>query len=208
MREVKNTILMRFLAPVALSFSMCLHGACLDEARSEQSVGTGSSAPKASLKAKLPGGVKGEDDVGKLPTFIKSDTLSLKSDQRTFRYEGNVEVRQGDMILTCKTLDGFYSTQNQIDRLIALGNVVIVKGDGTRANGEKAVYESSTRAVTLTDNPELQQNGSILTADSITIFMKDNRSVATGSVRVKLVKKDAGTGESPTSLLALGKGGK
>lgn len=128
-----------------------------------------------------------EEGFDKLPTYIKSDTLTLKSEEKLFVYSGNVEVLQGDMTLTSDILEGTYDENNKIQQLVARQNVVIIKGDGIRAHGERATYEAATETVLLTENPELQQNGSVLTADLIKIFLKENRSAAEGSVRVKLV---------------------
>ncbi|MCO6430763.1 MAG: hypothetical protein J5J00_07870 [Deltaproteobacteria bacterium] len=130
-----------------------------------------------------------QDDFSDLPTFIKSDNLTLKSEERLFIYSGQVEVKQGDMILNSDTLEGRYSKDNKIEQLVAKDNVIIVKGDGIRANSQRAVYDAATETVTLTESPELQQNGSVLTADTIKIFLKDNRSTAEGAVRVKLEKE-------------------
>lgn len=129
-------------------------------------------------------------DFDKLPTYIKADTLLLKSAEHIFVYNGNVEVKHGDMIITSDSLEGKYDQSNQIQQLVALKNVTITRGEDVRANGERAVYEKSTESVTLTENPELVQNGSVLSADTIKIFLKENRSVAEGEVRVKLIKKE------------------
>ena len=127
----------------------------------------------------------------KLPTNITSDTLTLRQEDRVFVYSGNVNVTQGDMTLTSKTLEGTYNEQNQIEKLIARGDVLITKAD-IKATSQQALYEAKTATVTLLDNPELEQNGSVLTADKIKIFLDDNRSQAEGQVRVKLINKDGG----------------
>lgn len=162
------------------------------------------SEPRASLgqeevgkSEKAPGkkGSKNEivpSDFGELPTFIKSQTLSLRSVDRVFVYSGSVEVKQGDMTLTSDELEGFYDQNNKVEKLIAKQNVVIVKGDNIRATGQKAIYESKSETLTLTENPELQQDESVLTADLIRIFLKEDRSTAEGDVRVKLVGKGKG----------------
>ena len=139
-------------------------------------------------------------DFGKLPTYIKSDSLQLKQSERYFVYSGNVEMKHGDMTITSNTLEGSYDEQNKLKKLIAKTNVLIVKGDGIRGTGELATYEAAANTVTLTENPELSQNGSVLTADAIKIFLKDNRSEATGQVRVKMIDKNVNT-----DLLGAGK---
>ena len=156
-----------------------------------------SSKPEKSATAAL-GGL--EQNIGKLPTFIKADSLSLKSDSRTFAYSGNVEVTQGDMTLTAQTMEGNYDENNKIKQLMAKGNVLITKGPEIRATGQRAIYDAATETVVLTENPELQQDGSILSADRIRVYLSENRSVGEGTVRVKLIQKNQ-TSVDPSSVL-------
>ncbi len=147
-----------------------------------------------------------DDDFGKLPTYIKADSLTFKNKERNFVYSGNVEVTHGDMILTSNLLEGNYDESNQIKDLTARQNVTIIKGEDMRASGEQAIYDKTTDTMVLSDNPELQQNGSVLTADRIRIYMKENRSVAEGQVRVKLIKgEDSEDKDKPGGLKALKK---
>ncbi len=121
------------------------------------------------------------------PTYINSNSLTLKSDQRLFQYTGKVQVKHGEMTLNADFLDGKYNDKNQIQELVARKNVVITKGDAMKARCERAVYNAQTNVITLMENPELEQNGSVLAADAIKVFLDENRSVAEGQVRVKVV---------------------
>lgn len=141
-----------------------------------------------------------EIDFKKAPTNITSNSLSLKSDKRVFVYTGNVTVTQADMTLTCDALEGTYDENNQIERLTALKNVLIVKGDKIRAKGNRAVYTAKDSTMVLTDNPSVEQNGSTLTADLIRIYMQENRSVAEGQVKVTLMNgTPAAPGAAPVA---------
>jgi lipopolysaccharide transport protein LptA len=122
------------------------------------------------------------------PTYVKSDSLTLNSKERLFTYVGNAEVRHGDMTMTCDTIQGRYDQNNQIQTIAAVNNVVITKGENIRATSQKAIYDAAAETVTLSENPELQQGESVLTADAIKLFLRDNRSEAEGEVRVKVVK--------------------
>lgn len=137
-------------------------------------------------------------DFDDLPTFIKSNSLSVNSDKNVFQYLGNVEVKKGDLTLTSEKLDGTYDENNQIKTLIARNNVVITKGDAIRATSKTATYEKATDTMVLTDSPEIHQNDSVLTADVIKIFLQENRSVAEGQVNMKLIKPKAAPSPSPT----------
>jgi len=101
------------------------------------------------------------------------------------------------MTLTCAEIEGRYNEKNQIDTINARKDVVIVKED-IRGTAQKAFFDAASNSITLSENPEIHQNGSILSADSIKICLNENRSVAEGTVRVKLMDKTSG-GE-PISL--------
>jgi lipopolysaccharide transport protein LptA len=129
-------------------------------------------------------------DLSKAPTNISANSLTLLNDKRTFTYEGNVVVTQADMTLNSDFLDGSYSEKNEIEKIIARSNVIITKGPDMKANGQRAVYDAIARTIVLTESPSVEQNGSILTADLIRIFVDENRSVAEGNVKVTLKSTD------------------
>lgn len=136
-----------------------------------------------------------DESFGKLPTNVSADSLSFNPKNRVFAYQGNVVVTQGDMKLTSKTLEGNYNETNQLQKLIARGDVMITKQD-IKASGQTATYDAPAGIVILTDNPQLAQNESILTADRIKIFINENRSQAEGDVRVTFVQSST-TGLNP-----------
>lgn len=122
------------------------------------------------------------------PTIITSNNLSLDTKSRIFTYTGNVKAIQGDLTLTSEELEGYYDEKNQITQIIAKRNVVITKGPDTTATGGKGVYTAKDRTIVLTQSPTLEQKGSKLESDVVTVFLDENRSEASGTVRVKLVK--------------------
>jgi lipopolysaccharide export system protein LptA len=128
-------------------------------------------------------------DFGKLPTNITSDTLTLNAKTRIFTYKGNVTVTQGDMTLVSKVVEGSYSEKNEIQKIVARGDVVITKAE-IKATSQLATYDAVVGIITLTENPQLQQGESVLIADRIKVYVRDNRSQAEGNVRVTFVKKD------------------
>lgn len=60
---------------------------------------------------------------------------------------------------------------------------------GVHATSEVADYDANTSEVVLTVNPSVEQDGSVLTADKITVLLNENKSKAEGQVRVRLVKR-------------------
>jgi lipopolysaccharide transport protein LptA len=125
-----------------------------------------------------------------VPTVITSKTMSLNSSKKTFIYEGDVSLVKDDLKMNSKKLLGKYNESQGIDELTALEKVVITKGTQIKARSNKAVYDKKTETMILTEHPEVTQEESILTADVVRIFLKENRSLAEGNVRVKLIQKD------------------
>ena len=136
------------------------------------------------------------------PTFIDSDSLTLNSETRIFTYIGNVHVKQGDMTLTSDQLDGKYGEDNKIQQMVAKNNVTITKGAGIKATSNRAVYDASKDMVTLMDNPQLFQDGSILSADIVKVYLQENRSLAEGQVRMKLIKSPEAVAKSASATPA------
>jgi lipopolysaccharide transport protein LptA len=134
----------------------------------------------------LVGKSKGQSDS---PVYIKSDTLDLNSKSRIFSYRGNVEVKRDDLIITAKVIDGYYTADNKIEKMIAKDNVVVTRGEGLRSVSNRAIYKVDANIIELTEKPELFKDGSVLAADKITIYVKEDRSEAEGNVRVRVVKQ-------------------
>ncbi|HMO02219.1 MAG TPA: LptA/OstA family protein [Oligoflexia bacterium] len=133
----------------------------------------------------------------KQPTYVTSDKLNLYSNRRFFEYLGNVVVTKGDLIIHSDILEGTYDENNQVEKLIARSNVRITKGENIKANSQKATFFAHNDTVELTENPQVEQEGSVLNADLVRIFLKDNRSEAEGKVSVKLVEKGAPATPTP-----------
>lgn len=124
----------------------------------------------------------------KVPIFINSDKLSANSAKRIFSYDGNVELRRGDVFVTSDRLLGFYDSNNEIETIIFERNVVITRGAELRASSEKAEYDVKSEIIEMTENPEIAQAGNVLSADKVLLFVLENRSEAAGNVRVKLIR--------------------
>jgi lipopolysaccharide export system protein LptA len=128
----------------------------------------------------------------KEPISIDAQQLSLDTEARTFQYKGSVKVVQGDLTLLADQMDGAYTEDNQITSIIAVGNVDITKGPEIKATSDRAVYDAQAKIVTLTENPQLTQKGSTLSADTVKVFLLENRSTAEGTVKVKINNPEDG----------------
>lgn len=138
------------------------------------------------------------EDLKDKPVYISADSLHIDNEKRQFQYRGNVKVEQADMTLLAEIMSGSYSEKNQIEKIVATKNVTISKGATIKASSQRAEYDAQSAIVTLTENPQIEQEGSVLSADAIKIYLNENRSEALGQVRVTMIKRP---GESATSPL-------
>lgn len=139
-------------------------------------------APKDSVTTKV-------NHDSSLPTTITSDTLTLRTQEKKFIYKGNVVMAQGAMTVTCNTLEGTYTENNEIEDLTALGSVIITKGDELEARGERADFDNERQIVTMTQNPSVLKGKSQLNADLIKVFLETEETIAEGRVQMKIIQE-------------------
>lgn len=126
----------------------------------------------------------------KPPIFISSKKADLNSKDRIFNYRENVEVVREDLTITADLVVGKYNDQNEMEVITCEQNVVITKGDTLRSTSNRAVYDVKSARIVLTENPEINDHGNILSADKVIIFVDEDRSEAEGNVRVKVTKSN------------------
>ena len=136
---------------------------------------------------------------GQGPMVIHSDTLEADDKKRTITFTGNVEAKREDFTVYCQNMVIYYEKSpakkgseepsTQIEKIVASGNVKIVRAEGGVATGEKAVYFQKYEKVVLSGNPVVKQKGDSVEGDRITLFLKEDRSVVESSPdkRVKAV---------------------
>ena len=139
----------------------------------------------------LPMGIPSEE-----PIVIHSDTLLFDQQQRMITFKGKVKARTEDMKVDCQKMI-VYLRENpsssstvesgRIEKIIALGDVVIITSDGGIARAGKAVFYQSEEKAVLTENPSVQQGPDLVEGHRIVMYLKENRSVIEGSAskRVK-----------------------
>jgi lipopolysaccharide transport protein LptA len=162
------------------------------------------ASAKASAQTNIESALKGDPSQAAEPMLITSETFQLDSKNQRFYYRNNVEVVKGDLVITADLMTGRYDKNNNLEEIVCENNVVITRGDRLRATSNKASYDIPKDRIVLTEGPELNDRGNVLTADRVTLFVKEDRSEADGHVKVKVLKSD----EQGGGLMGKVKGGK
>ena len=124
-------------------------------------------------------------------TEIKSDSLEIDFKQNMVTFTGNVDAKSDNMTINCQKMLLYYKNQSGnkaadkddtgVDRIIATGEVKITRPDGGLATAEKAVFYGDDEKVVLTGKPVVRQGNDFVEGSTITMFLKENRSIVEGS---------------------------
>jgi len=140
-----------------------------------------------SLVAALAGGAGAQErtgvsprDLGSRPIDVTADRLSADSARNIVTFEGNVVARQADVTLYADRIQAGYSRESgSIDRIEAEGNVRFVQ-EGREARSAKATFHNLEQRVVLSGDATLRQGQNTVQGETVTIFLRENRSVVTG----------------------------
>ena len=140
-----------------------------------------------SLVAALGGGAGAQEraaessrDPGSRPIDVTADRLSADSVRNTVTFEGNVVARQADVTLHADRIEAGYSRESgSIDRIEAEGNVRFLQ-EGREARSARATFHNLEQRIVLSGGATLRQGQNTVQGETLTIFLRENRSVVTG----------------------------
>ena len=125
-----------------------------------------------------------------LPVEVTADTLAVNQQDGTAIFNGNVRVSQGEMKLAAAEVLVVYSEQNSsIQRLEATGGVTLVSGPDA-AESERADYDITSGTIVMTNNVLLTQGTNALTADKMTVNLRDGTAQMNGRVKTIFQNSD------------------
>jgi lipopolysaccharide export system protein LptA len=120
------------------------------------------------------------DEPGRQPIEITADRMLADSARESVTFEGNVVAHQADVTLYADRLHAEYSRASRvIEKITAEGNVRVVQGD-KEARAARGVFYNLEQRIVLTGGAELAQGENLLKGDTVTISLRENRSVVTG----------------------------
>ena len=122
-------------------------------------------------------------------TEITSEKLFFDYEAKEAVFTGSVIVNDPDLYMTGDKLTVFLTAEDEIERLVAEGNVEI-KMEGMQSRSGKAVYTLADSKVVLTDTPQVSREGSVLQAEKVTYWRLENRLEAFPRARVIMFQED------------------
>jgi lipopolysaccharide export system protein LptA len=146
--------------------------------------------------------------MGSGPVTIHSNKLVADDRAKTITFWGDVKAEREDFTIDCQKLVVYLKKENpaakkeekgspHIDRIVATGNVKIIRSTGGTATAQQAVYYQNEEKVVLTGEPVVKQGNDFVAGDRITLFLNEDRSIVDspqdGKVKAVIFpKKSAG----------------
>jgi lipopolysaccharide export system protein LptA len=134
---------------------------------------------------------------GDAPVVIRSNSLEVDNKKRVVSFVGAVEARKEDMLIRCQKMFVYYSEDAgkgekkgttadgaglKIEKIVAIGDVKIDRTEGGgSATADEAVYYEAEEKIVLQGKPVVKQGDDFVEGSTITLFLKEDRSVVEGA---------------------------
>ncbi len=110
-------------------------------------------------------------------TEITSDRLLFDYANKIAIFTGNVVVADPDMQLNADELTIHLTQTDEVEKIVAKGNVVI-RMEGLNSRSGSAVYNLEKQTIVLEDEPQVFREQSVLMAERITYYRLEERMTA------------------------------
>jgi lipopolysaccharide export system protein LptA len=169
----------RGLAAVALVVALGgpAHGQARDAA---------AAPPPAPLATTPPGSGKGSSQ----PVTVDSDKMERFGKESLVVFSGNVVARHDNSTQYADRMEVYLDEKgDRILRTVSTGNVRIISKDCRTGTARRAEYHELEQRVVLTGNARVWQDDNVVSGETITIYISQDRSVVVGGKqeRVKAV---------------------
>ena len=155
-------------------------------------------APARPADGKAAGGKKQEDR--KQPVTVDSDRMERFGKESLIIFSGNVVARHNNSVQYADRMEVYLDEKgDRILRSVSTGNVRIVTRDCKTGTSARAEYFDLEQRVVLIGNARVWQDDNVVSGDTITIHLAQDRNVVTGGKqeRVKAVFYSKNDGNKP-----------
>jgi lipopolysaccharide export system protein LptA len=198
---------------VAAAVVMALGGTSEGQTRGAAAAPAPAAAPPVAAPAppaaKAPGSGQGSSQ----PVTVDSDKMERFGKESLVVFTGNVVARHDNSTQYADRMEVYLDEKgDRILRTVSTGNVRIISKDCRTGTARRAEYHELEQRVVLTGNARVWQDDNVVSGETITIYISQDRSVVVGGKqeRVKAVffprddKKDGGvaTAKGPSTTCA------
>jgi lipopolysaccharide export system protein LptA len=124
------------------------------------------------------------------PVTVDADKMERYGKESLVVFTGNVVARQNSSVQYADRMEVYLDEKgDRILRTVSTGTVKIVTRDCRTGTARRAEYHDLEQRVTLSGNARVWQDENVVSGDTITIFLSQDRSVVQGGrqERVKAV---------------------
>jgi len=147
---------------------------------------------------------KGQEDRSQ-PVTVDSDRMERFGKESLIIFTGNVVARQNNSVQYADRMEVYLDEKgDRILRTVSTGSVRIVTRDCKTGTAKRAEYFDLEQRVVLIGNARVWQNDDVVSGDTITIFLAQDRNVVQGGKqdRVKAVFYSKDGGNKPPTACA------
>ena len=132
------------------------------------------------------------------PILIKADQLISNNEEKYAEFIGNVNVTQGELVITSEKLRIYYQgelinteeksdkNEDMLKKIIASGNVKIVSSQYT-AESDKVEYDTASMTITMTgEDSKVISGKNSIAGSKIILYRNDGRVKVLGSKKKRV----------------------
>jgi lipopolysaccharide export system protein LptA len=140
------------------------------------------------------------------PVTVDADRMERFGKESLIVFSGNVVARQNNSVQYADRMEVYLDEKgDRILRTVSTGGVRIITRDCRTGTAGRAEYFELEQRVVLIGNARVWQDDNVVTGDTITIFLSQDRSVVQGGKqeRVKAVfypREERGDARAPRTL--------
>ncbi|MEX2146121.1 MAG: lipopolysaccharide transport periplasmic protein LptA [Candidatus Rokuibacteriota bacterium] len=147
-------------------------------------------APSAPSPAAKPPAAKAKAKDDRVPVTVDSDKMERFGKESLVVFSGNVVARQNNSVQYADRMEVYLDEKgDKILRIVSTGSVRIITHDCRTGTARRAEYTDLDQRMVLTGNARVWQDDNVVSGESITIFLSQDRSLVQGGTqeRVKAV---------------------
>ncbi len=136
------------------------------------------------------------------PIHVTSNRMEAESEKDIIIFIGNVVANRGEMQIKADRLEVFIkkkrepaegpekaatkkgsgmASQGDIERIVAIGNVLLRQGKDKFASGERMDYHEARGVAVLSGNPRAWEGKNQIIGDRIELYLREGRTIVLGS---------------------------